>query len=205
METTAGRIETEVVVNAGGMFAREIGDMAGVSVPIVPMAHQYLISKPAGLPLDLPTMRDPSLLVYFRGESGGLVAGGYERDPAPWGLDGVPADFNSKLLPEDWERFGPLMENAVMRVPMLSEAEVIKLVNGPEAFTPDGEFILGETEVRGFWVAAGFSGHGFKFAPAVGEALADLCVNGRTELPIGFLGVGRFHGPGSPTWASGVM
>src|SRR5207247_1720575 len=83
--------ETELVVNAGGMFAGEIGALAGVVVPIVPMAHEYLITRPAGVPLDVPTMRDPSLLVYFRGESGGLVMGGYERKPAPWGLDGIPA------------------------------------------------------------------------------------------------------------------
>ena len=89
--------------------------MVGVTVPIIPMAHEYLITKPMGLSLDLPTMRDPSLLVYFRGEVGGLVAGGYERNPAPWGLDGIPGDFNGKLLPEDWERFEPLMENAVRR------------------------------------------------------------------------------------------
>src|ERR687887_286523 len=98
VRTSGGDIETEVVVNAGGIYAREIGAMARVNVPIVPMAHEYLITKPSGLPLDLPTMRDPSLLVYFRGESGGLVAGGYERTPAPWGLDGIPSDFNGKLL-----------------------------------------------------------------------------------------------------------
>ena len=90
-------------------------------------------------------MRDPSLLVYFRGESGGLVMGGYERNPAPWGLDGIPPDFNGRLLEEDWERFEELMENALVRVPMLENAEVVRLVNGPEAFTPDGEFILGPT------------------------------------------------------------
>src|SRR5207244_2962129 len=156
VETTAGRIEAEVVVNAGGIFARAIGDMAGVDVPIVPMAHEYLITKPAGIPHDLPTMRDPSLLVYFRGESGGMVAGGYERNPMPWGLDGIPPDFNNRLLPEDWDRFEPLMAGAMVRVPALEKAEVVKLINGPEAFTPDGEFILGESEVRGFWVAAGF-------------------------------------------------
>jgi glycine/D-amino acid oxidase-like deaminating enzyme len=98
VETDKGSIATEVVVNAGGMFAAEIGAMAGVTVPIVPMAHEYLITRPSGLPLDLPTMRDPSLLVYFRGESGGLIMGGYERNPAPWGLDGLPPDFNGKLL-----------------------------------------------------------------------------------------------------------
>src|SRR5687768_14204984 len=99
VETEAGLIETDVVVNAGGMYAGEIGRLAGVNVPIVPMAHEYLVTRPSGVPLDVPTMRDPSLLVYFRGESGGLVMGGYERHPAPWGLDGIPADFNSTLLP----------------------------------------------------------------------------------------------------------
>ena len=108
VETDKGPIEAEVVVNAGGMFAGEIGALAGVNVPIVPMAHEYLITKPSGVPLDVPTMRDPSLLVYFRGESGGLVMGGYERHPAPWGLDGIPPDFNGKLLAEDWERFEEL-------------------------------------------------------------------------------------------------
>src|ERR687893_1699425 len=83
LETDKGPIETEVVVNAGGMFADEIGRLAGVIVPVVPMAHEYLVTRPSGLPLDLPTMRDPSLLVYFRGESGGLVIGGYQRDPQP--------------------------------------------------------------------------------------------------------------------------
>ena len=117
VETDRGEIETEVVVNAGGMYAREIGMLAGVNVPIVPMAHEYLVTKPAGLPLEMPTMRDPSLLVYFRPESGGLVMGGYERSCAPWGLDGIPADFNSRLLEEDWPRFEELMENAVVRVP----------------------------------------------------------------------------------------
>src|SRR4029077_2962431 len=92
--TDKGEIGADVVVNAGGMFAKEIGAIAGVTVPIFPMAHEYLILKPTGLPLDMPTMRDPSLLVYFRPESGGLIMGGYERLPAPWSLDGIPPDFN---------------------------------------------------------------------------------------------------------------
>src|SRR5438094_7558020 len=86
VRTSGGDIEAPVVVNAGGMFAAEIGRLAGVNAPVIPMAHEYLITKPSGLRLDMPTMRDPSLLVYFRPESGGLVMGGYERDPAPWGL-----------------------------------------------------------------------------------------------------------------------
>src|SRR5262249_60642651 len=104
----------------------------------------------SGLADDLAPMGGPALLGYFRGESGGLVMGGYERDPAPWSLDGIPADFNGKLLAEDWERFEPLMANAIRRVPLLEEAEVVRLINGPEAFTPDGEVILGPSDVRGF-------------------------------------------------------
>jgi 4-methylaminobutanoate oxidase (formaldehyde-forming) len=182
VETEKGPVETDVVVNAGGMFAGELGRLAGVEVPVVPMAHEYLITKPNGLPLDLPTMRDPSLLVYFRGESGGLVMGGYERHPAPWGLDGIPGDFNGKLLPEDWERFEELLTNAVVRVPELEDADVVRLVNGPEAFTPDGEFILGETDVRGFWVAAGFCAHGLAGAGGMGKLVAEWIAEGQPSL-----------------------
>ena len=156
------------------------------------MAHEYLITKPSGVPLDVPTMRDPSLLVYFRGESGGLVMGGYERHPAPWGLDGIPSDFNGQLLPEDWERFEELMTNAVVRVPELEEAEVVKLVNGPEAFTPDGEFILGETDVRGFWVAAGFCAHGLAGAGGMGQLVAEWIVDGVPSLDVWEMDSRRF-------------
>jgi len=182
VETDKGPIETEVVVDAGGMYAREIARLAGVEVPIVPMAHQYLITKPSGLPSDLPTMRDPSLLVYFRGESGGLVMGGYERNPAAWSLDGIPPDFNARLLPEDWARFEELMENALVRVPELADAEVIRLINGPEAFTPDGEFILGPSHVRGFWVATGFCAHGLAGAGGMGQLVAEWIVEGQPGL-----------------------
>ena len=151
VETSDGPIATEVVINAGGIYAPEIAAMAGLTIPIIPMAHQYLVSRlREPVPDDLPTMRDPDLLVYFRRDAGGLVMGGYERHPAPFGLDGVPPDFNNRLLPEDWERFSELSENAVKRVPGLESGEVVRLINGPEAFTPDNEFILGESAVRGF-------------------------------------------------------
>jgi 4-methylaminobutanoate oxidase (formaldehyde-forming) len=192
VETDKGAIETEIVVNAGGMFAGEIGRLAGVTVPVVPMAHEYLITKPSGVPLEVPTMRDPSLLVYFRGESGGLVMGGYERHPAPWGLDGIPADFNEQLLPEDWERFEELLTNAVVRVPELEDAEVVKLINGPEAFTPDGEFILGETDLRGFWVAAGFCAHGLAGAGGMGRLVAEWIVEGVPSLDVWEMDSRRF-------------
>ena len=192
VETDQGPVEAEVVVNAGGMFAGEIGRLAGVNVPVIPMAHEYLVTKPSGVPLDVPTIRDPSLLVYFRGESGGLVMGGYERNPAPWGLDGIPPDFNGQLLPEDWERFEELMTNALVRVPELEEAEVVKLVNGPEAFTPDGEFILGESDVRGFWVAAGFCAHGLAGAGGMGRLVAEWIVEGVPSLDVWEMDSRRF-------------
>jgi glycine cleavage system aminomethyltransferase T/glycine/D-amino acid oxidase-like deaminating enzyme len=190
--TDRGEIETEIVVNAGGMFAGEIGRLAGVNVPVIPMAHEYLITKPSGVPLDVPTMRDPSLLVYFRGESGGLVMGGYERHPAPWSLDGIPADFNGKLLAEDWPRFEELMENALVRVPELGDAEVIRLINGPEAFTPDGEFILGPSDVRGFWVAAGFCAHGLAGAGGMGQLVAEWIAEGVPSLDVWEMDSRRF-------------
>ena len=190
--TDKGEIEAEVVVNAGGMFAQELGALAGVNVPIVPMAHEYLVTRPAGLPLDMPTMRDPSLLVYFRPESGGLVMGGYERDPAPWALDGIAPDFNSRLLEEDWPRFEPLLENAVRRVPGLEEMEVVRLINGPEAFTPDGEFILGPTDVRGFWIAAGFCAHGLAGAGGMGKLVAEWIVEETPSLDVWQMDSRRF-------------
>jgi glycine cleavage system T protein len=192
VRTDKGPIEAEVVVNAGGMFAGEIGALAGVTVPIVPMAHEYLLTRPNGVPLEVPTMRDPSLLVYFRGESGGLVMGGYERHPAPWALDGIPPDFNGKLLPEDWDRFEELLTNAVVRVPELESAEVVRLINGPEAFTPDGEFILGETDVRGFWVAAGFCAHGLAGAGGMGQLVAEWIVEGQPSLDTWHMDSRRF-------------
>ncbi|MGD0943565.1 MAG: FAD-dependent oxidoreductase [Acidimicrobiales bacterium] len=182
IETDKGRIECEVVVNAGGIYTHEIGRLAGLHVPIVPMAHQYVITKPTDLPRDMPTMRDPSLLVYFRGESGGLVAGGYERDPAPWGLGGIPADFNNRLLSPDWDRFAPLFEAATTRVPELADAQIVQLVNGPEAFTPDGEFILGPSRVHGFWVAAGFCAHGIAGAGGMGRLMAEWIIEGQPGL-----------------------
>jgi glycine cleavage system aminomethyltransferase T/glycine/D-amino acid oxidase-like deaminating enzyme len=190
--TDRGEIQAEIVVDAGGIFAGEIGRLAGVNVPVIPMAHEYLITKPHDVPLDVPTMRDPSLLVYFRGESGGLVMGGYERHPAPWSLDGIPADFNGKLLAEDWPRFEELMEGALVRVPELGDAEVIKLINGPEAFTPDGEFILGPSDVRGFWVAAGFCAHGLAGAGGMGQLLAEWIVEGLPSLDVWEMDSRRF-------------
>ena len=186
-------IRSEVVVNAGGMFAPEIGRLAGVNVPIIPIAHEYLFTNEIdGVRPDLPTMRDPDNLCYFREEVGGLCMGGYEREPAPWGLDGIPADFNGKLLEPDWPRFAPIMDGAIRRVPAIADAGVTRMINGPEAFTPDNEFILGESDVRGFFVAAGFSAHGIAGAGGVGQQVARWIVDGEPELDLWKMDIRRF-------------
>ncbi|MCX6033643.1 MAG: FAD-dependent oxidoreductase, partial [Chloroflexi bacterium] len=172
--TDKGTIETEIVVNAAGQWGAEVGKMVGLNLPIVPMAHLYIITKPIkGVGHDFPTLRDPDLLVYWREEVGGLVTGGYERNPAPFGLNGIPRDFKYQLLPPDWDRFTPLMENSIKRVPAVETAEVIQLLNGPEGFTPDGEFLLGPTSVKGFWVACAFCAHGLAGAGGIGKTMAE--------------------------------
>ncbi|MDP9481963.1 MAG: FAD-dependent oxidoreductase, partial [Chloroflexota bacterium] len=186
-------IAADVVVNAGGMFAPEIGRLAGVDVPIVPMAHEYLFTERIdGVSPTLPTMRDPDHLVYFREEVGGLCMGGYERHPAPWSLDGIPPDFNGKLLAPDWPRFAEIMDGAVHRVPAIGDAGINRMINGPEAFTPDNEFILGESDVRGFFVAAGFCAHGIAGAGGIGRQVASWIVDGEPELDLWKMDIRRF-------------
>ncbi len=191
--TDRGSLFTENVVNCGGQWANEIARMVGLHLPIIPMAHLYLITKPMeGVTPNIPTMRDPDLLVYFREEVGGLIMGGYERQPAPTFLDGIPADFNNKLLAPDWDRFTPLMENAIKRVPALETAEIHTLLNGPEGFTPDGEYLLGPTAVKGFWVAAAFCAHGLAGAGGIGKAIGEWIVEGNPEWDLWRLDVRRF-------------
>ena len=186
-------IAADVVVNAGGMYSGQIGRLAGVNVPIIPMAHEYLFTEAmeGALPT-LPTMRDPDNLCYFREEVGGLCMGGYERNPAPWSIDGPPADFNGRLLAPDWPRFEEIMAGAIRRVPAIEDAGINRMINGPEAFTPDNEFILGESEVRGFFVAAGFSAHGIAGAGGIGRQVASWIVDGEPELDLWKMDIRRF-------------
>ncbi|MDN3351645.1 FAD-dependent oxidoreductase [Actinomadura sp. DC4] len=199
VRTDRGEVEAEVVVDAGGMFAAEIGRMAGVRVPIVPMSHQYLVTE-ALREHDgtrLPTLRDPDNLVYFREEVDGLLMGGYERESAPWALgpadrDAVPPDFNGRLLAEDWDRFEEITASSQRRVPAMADAGIRKLINGPEAFTPDNEFCLGETEVAGFFVAAGFCAHGIAGAGGIGRVMAEWIVAGEPSADVWHMDVRRF-------------
>ena len=203
VQTEWGPIEAEIVVNAGGMFAAEVGRMAGVRVPIVPFAHEYLVTQPfreLGVGEErahLPTLRDPDLLIYFREEGGGLIMGGYERQSAPWALDehlvdAIPADFNGRLLEEDWPRFEEIAKNSSKRVPAMDDVTVTRLINGPEAFTPDNEFCLGESELGGFFVAAGFCAHGLAGAGGIGRVMAEWIVEGEPSMDVWEMDIRRF-------------
>ena len=200
VKTQWGAVEAEVVVNAGGMFAAEIGRLGGIRVPVVPFAHEYLVTQPfrdRAPDEHLPTLRDPDLLIYFREEGGGLVMGGYERDSAPWALDEhlldrIPADFNGRLLEEDWPRFEEIARNSSRRVPAMEEVKVTRLINGPEAFTPDNEFCLGESEVGGLFVAAGFCAHGLAGAGGIGKLMAEWIVAGEPGRDVWEMDIRRF-------------
>jgi glycine cleavage system aminomethyltransferase T/glycine/D-amino acid oxidase-like deaminating enzyme len=202
VETERGRIEAEVVVNAGGMYGAEIGRMAGVRVPLIPMSHQYLVTQPFrehAAEQRLPTLRDPDLLVYYREDGGGLVMGGYERESKPAFVPGgtgrfeqIPADFNGRLLEDEWDRFEEITINSRRRVPAMEEVKVTKLINGPEAFTPDNEFCLGESEVRGFFVACGFCAHGLAGAGGIGRVIAEWIAEGEPSLDLWEMDVRRF-------------
>lgn len=199
VETEKGTIECEIVVNCGGMFAPEIGRLVDVRIPIVPMSHQYLITEnfmPAGEPY-LPSLRDPDLLIYFRQEVSGLLMGGYERNSKAWTadyehLDNIPSDFNGRLLPEEWDRFEEIAINSQIRVPKMGEVGVKNFINGPEGFTPDNEFCLGETSVGGFYVAAGFCAHGIAGAGGIGKVVAEWIVAGEPTMDLWHMDIRRF-------------
>ncbi len=200
VQTDRGRIECEIVVNAAGMYSAEIGRMAGVRIPIIPFSHQYLITTAFRQEDDtkvLPTLRDPDLLVYFRQDVRGLLMGGYERHSKAAFLteqyqDAIPTDFNGRLLDEDWARFEEITENSARRVPIMAEIQIRKLLNGPEAFTPDNEFCLGETEVGGLFVAAGFCAHGIAGAGGIGKVMAEWILKGEPSMDLWEMDVRRF-------------
>ncbi len=186
VRTTLGDIRCETVVNCGGQWAREIGRLAGVNVPLVSVKHQYMVTEPiAGVAGDLPTLRDPDRLTYFKEEVGGLVMGGYEPDPLPWAVDGIPEGFHFTLLDDDWEHFEQLMDQALARVPALAETGVKQMIHGPESFTPDGNFILGEApELSGFFVGAGFNAFGIAASGGAGWALATWIAEGAPPIDL---------------------
>ena len=192
--TTEGEIKTQCVVNCAGQWARQIGLLAGVSVPLTSLQHQYLITEPIpGLPRNLPTLRDPDRLIYFKEDVGGLVMGGYEPNPLPW--TGPIGDFEFRLLDDNHAHFEQHMTQALARVPALANAGIRQFINGLESFTPDGNFILGEApEVRGFYVGAGFNAFGIASAGGAGRALAEWIAAGEPPMDLWPVDIRRFGG-----------
>ena len=181
VRTDAGDIEAAIVVNCAGQWAKQVGAMAGVNVPLHSAEHFYVVSDDIdGVHPDLPILRDPDGYTYFKEEVGGLVIGGFEPEAKPWvSPDKIPYPFEFQLLEEDWEHFEILMNNALLRIPALEVTGIKKFYNGPESFTPDNQFILGEApECANFFVGAGFNSVGIATAGGAGRALAEWIVNG---------------------------
>jgi sarcosine dehydrogenase len=195
--TSRGRVACEIVVNCAGQWARQVGLMAGVNVPLVSVQHQYLITdKLPGVTAGLPTLRDPDQLTYFKEDVGGLVMGGYEPNPRPWAVDGFPDNFNFQLLQPDWDHFQPILDSAISRVPALASAGVKELINGPESFTPDGNFILGPAPgIRGYYVGAGFNAFGIASGGGAGKVLAEWIVSGAAPFDLWPVDIRRFGAP----------
>jgi 4-methylaminobutanoate oxidase (formaldehyde-forming) len=196
VRTDKGNIACEKVVNCAGMWARQLGAMAGINVPLQPVKHQYIITdKVPGLANDAPTIRDPDRRTYFKEEVGGLVMGGYEPDPIAWHLDDVPQDWEFRLFDDDFDHFEQHLDQAIARVPVLSDTGVKKMINGPESFTPDGNFILGRApECQNMFVGAGFNAFGIASGGGAGWVLADWVVKGEAPLDLWVVDIRRFSG-----------
>lgn len=194
VKTNHGDIACEKVVNCGGQWARQIGAMAGISVPLQPVKHQYIVTEPIeGLTPETATIRDPDRFTYFKEEVGGLVMGGYERNPIPWTMDDVPSEFRFQLFDDDWDHFEQHMEQAIARVPALEQSGVKQMINGPESFTPDGNFILGAApQCKNMYVGAGFNAFGIASGGGAGWVLADWVINDEAPMDLSVVDIRRF-------------
>jgi 4-methylaminobutanoate oxidase (formaldehyde-forming) len=180
VRTAESDIAAEFVVNAAGMWAHGIGTSAGATVPLHAAEHFYIVTEPiAGLPRDLPILRDADACAYFKEDAGKLLVGWFEPVAKPWGMDGIPDSHCFETLPEDIPHIEPLLEASIRRVPLLGKAGIQLFFTGAESFTPDDRYLLGETpEVRNLFVAAGFNSIGIQSAGGAGKVLADWIVYG---------------------------
>jgi sarcosine dehydrogenase len=196
VNTNKGKIACDKVVNCAGMWARQVGAMAGINVPLQAVKHQYIITeKIAGLSSDAPTLRDPDRRTYFKEEVGGLIMGGYEPDPISWTTDDIPNDWEFGLFDDDYDHFQQHLEQAIARVPVLEDTGVKKMINGPESFTPDGNFILGRAnECENMFVGAGFNAFGIAAGGGAGWVLADWVMKGEAPLDLWVVDIRRFSG-----------
>ena len=187
-------LRCDILINCAGQWARQFGALAGVNVPLYPAEHFYIVTdKIKGVHPMLPVMRDPDGFIYYKEEVGGLLMGGFEPVAKPWRMEPIPSTFQFQLLDEDWEQFEPLMTNAIHRTPCLETAPVKMLLNGPESFTPDGNFILGEApELGGYFVCAGFNSAGIANSGGAGQLMADWVLNGQAPSDLWDVDIRRF-------------
>jgi len=186
VRTERGEIAAEFVVNCAGMWGREVGRMAGVNVPLHACEHFYIVTENMeGLPSGLPVLRDPDSCAYFKEDAGKLLLGAFEPNAKPWGMDGIPEDFSFDQLPEDFDHFTPILEAAMNRVPALEKVGIRTFFNGPESFTPDVRYMLGEApELKNFFVAAGFNSIGIQSAGGAGKVLAEWILDGHPPMDL---------------------
>ena len=191
--TDGGVIEADYVVNCAGMWARQVGAMAGVSVPLQAIEHAYLITEPIeGVSADLPIFEDPDRFAYYREETGGLLVGLFEPVAAPWSLDRIPDDFSFGEIPSDWDRLAPFLEYAMEILPGLENVGVRKLFTGPESFTPDNGFLMGEApELANFFVAAGFNSLGILTGAGAGSIVASWIADGVPPIDVTDVDIAR--------------
>ncbi len=194
VKTKQGDIQCDILVNCAGQWARQFGQLAGVNVPLYSAEHFYIVTdKIEGIHPMWPVVRDPDGFIYYKEEVGGLVMGGFEPVAKPWNVHPIPSTFQFELLGEDWDQFQILMENAIQRTPCLETAKVKMLLNGPESFTPDGNFILGEApEVRNYFVCAGFNSAGIANSGGAGRLMAEWIVGGEPSVDLWDVDVRRF-------------
>ena len=180
-----GLIETDVVVNCGGMWGRDLAARSGVTLPLHACEHFYLLTEPVEGLTALPVLRVPDECAYYKEDAGKMLLGAFEPRAKPWGMEGIPQDFEFDSLPEDFEHFEPILEQAMNRVPFFQEAGIHTFFNGPESFTPDDRYYLGEApELRGYWVAAGYNSIGISSSGGAGMALASWLDSGEPPFDL---------------------
>jgi 4-methylaminobutanoate oxidase (formaldehyde-forming) len=194
VRTAQGKLRCETLVNCAGQWARQFGALAGVNVPLFPAEHFYIVTdRIEGVHPMLPVMRDPDGFIYYKEEVGGLLMGGFEPVAKPWRVDPIPSSFQFQLLDEDWQQFEPLMLNAIHRTPCLETAKIKMLLNGPESFTPDGNFILGEAPgLRGYFVCAGFNSAGIANSGGAGRLISEWIAGGEAPSDLWDVDIRRF-------------
>lgn len=193
--TNQGEIKAEYVVNCAGMWARQLGKLAGVNIPLHASEHYYLITEPIpGVQRNFPIVEDPLRYAYYREETGGLMIGLFEPVAGPWGMKGIPAGFSFGEIQPDWERLAPYVEVAMERIPVAKNAGIHKFFCGPESFTPDMGPLMGEApELKNFFVAAGFNSLGILLGGGAGQILAHWIVDGYPSVDTSEIDIARMQ------------